>query len=277
MWSSSTWRTVPELGKSITSYSTGAAAYDRMMQPWSQVYLPKLMRAVGIGVGERVLDVATGTGAAALMAADRVGPRGLVLGVDISLPMLRIAQPKVAGNPISWMAMDGQVLALRGGSFDAVTCQLGLMFFPDPRRGLLEFRRVLRPSGRLGLVVLSRPEGFPYGVVFEALAGRVASERNALLLGFSLGDGSALEDLLKSVGFRDVQVSHERAQVRFDSFEDYWAPLESGGGRAGQVYVRLAPDVRGTLLKEVRDQMAPFERGGRLALETEALFGVAVA
>ena len=74
--------------------------------------------------GERVLDVATGTGAAALMAADRVGPRGLVLGVDISLPMLRIAQPKVAGNPISWMAMDGQVLALRGGSFDAVTCRL---------------------------------------------------------------------------------------------------------------------------------------------------------
>ena len=72
---------------------------------------------------------------------------------------------------------------------------------------MLEFRRVLRPSGRLGLVVLSRPEGFPYGVVFEALAGRVASERNALLLGFSLGDGSALEDLLKSAGFRDVQVS----------------------------------------------------------------------
>ena len=47
VWSSSTWRTVPELGKSITSYSTGAAAYDRMMQPWSQVYLPKLMGAVG--------------------------------------------------------------------------------------------------------------------------------------------------------------------------------------------------------------------------------------
>ena len=96
---------MPELGKSITSYSTGAAAYDRMMQPWSQVYLPKLMRAVGIGVGERVLDVATGTGAAALVTADRVGPRGWVVGVDVSLPM--------------------------------------------------------RPFGRVGLAVLSRPEGFP--------------------------------------------------------------------------------------------------------------------
>ena len=115
--------------------------------------------------------------------------------------------------------MDGQALALRGGSFDAVTCQLGLMFFPDPRRGLAEFRRVLRPSGRVGLAVLSRPEGFPYGVVFEALAERVPSERHALLLGFSLGDEHALKMLLESAGFHDVRVSHERAQVLFDSFE----------------------------------------------------------
>ena len=239
--------------------------------------VPKLMGAVGIGLGERVLDVATGTGAMALMAAERVGPRGRIVGVDISLPMLGIAQPKVANNAISWMAMDGQALALRDGSFDVVTCQLGLMFFPDPWRGLAEFRRVLRPSGRVGLAVLSGPEGFPYGVVFQALAGRVASERNALLLGFSLGDGHALEDLLRSAGFRDVQVSHERAPVLFDPFEDYWAPLESGGGRAGQVYVGLAADVRGTILREVRDQMVRYERGGRLALETETLFAVAVA
>ena len=207
------------------------------------------------------------------MAADRVGPRGRIVGVDISLPMLRIAQAKVASNAISWMAMDGQALALRGGSFDAVTCQLGLMFFPDPRRGLAECRRVLRPSGRVGLAVLSRPEGFPYGVVFEALAERVASERNALLLGFSLGDGNALKMLLKSAGFHDVRVSYERAQVLFDSFEEYWAPLESGGGRAGQVYVGLAADVRGNVLQEVRDRMARFERGRPLALETETLFG----
>ena len=105
----------------------------------------------------------------------------------------------------------------------------------------------------------------------------MASERNALLLGFSLGDGNVLKDLLKSAGFRDVQVSYERAQVLFDSFEDYWAPLESGGGRAGQVYVGLATDVRETVLQEVRDQMARFERGGRLTLETETLFAVAVA
>jgi ubiquinone/menaquinone biosynthesis C-methylase UbiE len=173
---------------SITSYSTGSAAYDRMMRPWSQVYVPKLLQAVGIGAGQRVLDVATGTGTAALFAADRVGPTGRVVGVDISLPMLRVARPKVASEEIAWMAMEGQALALRDGSFEAVTCQLGLMFFPDPQRGLAEFRRVLSPFGRVGLAVLSRPDGFPYGIVFEALAGRVPSERRALLLGFSLGD-----------------------------------------------------------------------------------------
>jgi SAM-dependent methyltransferase len=261
---------------SITSYSTGSTAYDRMMRPWSQVYVPKLLQAVGIGPGQRVLDVATGTGVAALLAADRVGPTGRVVGVDISLPMLRVAQPKVASEQIAWMAMDGQALALREGTFEAVTCQLGLMFFPDPQRGLAEFRRVLRPSGRVGLAVLSRPEGFPYGIVFEALARQVPWERRALLLGFSLGDRGLLEELLKAAGFREVRVSYERAQVVFDSFEDYWAPVESGGGRAGQVYVDLAAEVRKTVLHEVRDHMARFERAGRLMLETETLFSIAV-
>jgi SAM-dependent methyltransferase len=183
---------MPELGKSIISYSTGAAAYDRMMQPWSRVYVPKLMGAVGIGLGERVLDVGTGTGATVLMAADRVGPRGLVVGVDISLPMLRIAQPKVASNAISWMAMDGQALALRDGSFE----RSHVPAWSDVLPGSLARPRGVSPC--LASVwsrrpaVLSRPVGFPYGAVFEALAGRVASERDALLLGFSLGDGNAL-------------------------------------------------------------------------------------
>ena len=261
---------------SITSYSTGSAAYDRMMGPWSQVYMPKLLQAVGIGPGQRVLDVATGTGVAALLAADRVGPSGRVVGVDISLPMLQVAQPKTLSQQIAWMAMDGQALALRGESFDAVTCQLGLMFFPDPQRGLAEFRRVLRPSGRVGLAVLSHPAAFPYGIVFEALARCVPSEHRALLLGFSLGDRGRLETLLKAVGFRDVRVSSERAQVVFESFDSYWAPIESGGGRAGQVYVDLAPGVRRGVLHEVRGYMARFERAGRLTLETETLFGLAV-
>ena len=64
------------------------------------------------------------------------------------------------------------------------------------------------PSGRVGLAVLSRSEGFPYGIVFEALAERVPSERNALLLGFSLGAGNMLAELLKGAGFRDVRVSY---------------------------------------------------------------------
>ena len=155
---------MPELGKSIISYSTGAAAYDRMMQPWSRVYVPKLMGAVGIGLGERVLDVATGTGATALMAADRVGPRGLVVGVDISLPMLRIAQPKVASNAISWMAMDGQALALRDGSFDAVTCQLGLMFFPDPGAASRSFAVSCVRLVASGLQCYPGQRAFPMGL-----------------------------------------------------------------------------------------------------------------
>ena len=64
------------------------------------------------------------------------------------------------------------------------------------------------------------------------------------------------------MGFRDVRVSYERGQVVFESFEDYWAPVESGGGRAGQVYVSLAPGARREVLHEVRDHMVRFQRAG---------------
>jgi len=95
------------------------------------------VRAARVSPGQRVLDMATGTGEAALMGAEAVGARGTIVGVDISLPMLRGALAKPRARPIRLAAMEGQALALRHE-------QLGLMFFPDPVDGVREARRVLR-------------------------------------------------------------------------------------------------------------------------------------
>src|SRR5260370_5415945 len=97
------------------------------------------------------------------MAADALGPRGRLVGADLSLPMLRGALAKVGARPIRLAAMDGQALACRAEAFDAVICQLGLMFFPDPLAGLREARRVLRPGGGFAAVVSSTPDPGPWG------------------------------------------------------------------------------------------------------------------
>src|SRR5688572_2491164 len=119
--------------------------------------MPAVIRAAGVTRGQRVLDLATGTGESALMLADAVGPTGTVAGADISMPMLRAAASKLDGGRIRLAAMDGQSLAWRSDIFHAVVCQLGLMFFPDPVAGAREARRALREGGRFAALVWSAP------------------------------------------------------------------------------------------------------------------------
>ncbi|MCI0370375.1 MAG: methyltransferase domain-containing protein [candidate division NC10 bacterium] len=258
------------------SFDAGASAYDRIAGRWSRLYIPTLLAGASIAAGQRVLDVATGTGEAAVLAASLVGPSGRVLAVDISLPMLHLAHAKAAGRPIALAAMDGQVLACRDRSFDAVICQLGLMFFPDLSRGLVEFRRVLRPRGRVAVCVWSTPERVPmFGILSEALSRHLPAQRELLHLSFSLADPRRLERVLAGAGFHDVRVSGETRKIVFESFKEYWEPVEAGGGRSGQVYRGLSEGTRQAVREEVGQRLSQFESDGRLVMEAEALFGLA--
>ena len=144
------------------------------MGRWSRLFVPAVLAAAEVTSGSRVLDVAVGPGEAALAAAPVVKPEGFVVGADVSPAMLVAARGRLADDVFSVVATDGQALALRDGAFDAVVCQLGLQFFPDPARGLSEFRRVLRAGGCTAVCVISTPDRAPmWGVLAEAL-GRSA-------------------------------------------------------------------------------------------------------
>jgi len=108
-----------------------ADGYDRYIGRWSRLFVPSLLTAAEIGAGDQVLDMATGTGEAAIAAISLVGDTGVVVGADISAAMLGTARARL---PRSYRAIvtDGQALAFQDASFDAVICQLGLMFFPRP-------------------------------------------------------------------------------------------------------------------------------------------------
>src|SRR3954451_3849071 len=115
--------------------------YDRYFGHVSREFIPPLLRAARLRPGQRVLDVATGTGLVAEAASAIICPSGSVVAVDIGPAMVKHARERLRHVPnISFDVEDGQSLTLPAHAFDAVICGLALMFFPDPVRGLREFR-----------------------------------------------------------------------------------------------------------------------------------------
>jgi len=159
------------------------AAYDCWVGRWSRLFVPIVLSAAGVMPNQRVLDVSTGTGEAALAALPIVGTSGMLVGADIAPAMLEGARKRLNNPDFHPVAADGQALPFRDGSFDALVCQLGLQFFPDPARGLAEFRRVLRPGASAAVCVISTPDRAPmWGVLAEALSRRIPQQRHVINL-----------------------------------------------------------------------------------------------
>jgi len=249
-------------------------AYDRYVGLWSRLFVPKVLAAAEITVAHRVLDVATGTGEVAAMALSRVGRAGRVVGADISVAMLAAAHSRLADPRFQPVAADGQALPFADGTFDSAICHLGLMFFPDPARGLKELRRVLRRGRRAALCVISTAERAPmWGVLAETLARYLPDQREVLHLSFALGNARHFEGLFLSAGFRDIIVTREARECRFESFDDYWSPIEDGAGTLPLAYRALPESTRRAVREEVQMRLSDFESKGRLVMTVEMLLG----
>ena len=258
--------------------SVDALAYEQYLGRWSRLFVPAVLAAAEVAYGDRVLDVATGPGEAALRALAMVTPAGRVIGADISPAMLTAARARLDNGAFQPVAMDGQALAFSDRSFDAVVCQLGLQFFPDPARGLAEFRRVLQTGGRTAVCVVSTPDRAPmWGIFAEALSRHLPAQRDVLHLTFALADTERLAHLLRMAGFRDVHVQRETREGIIESFDAYWSPIEAGTGQLPQAYLALPASTRRAVREEVEARLGAFESGGRLVLSVEMLIGAGQA
>ena len=250
------------------------SAYEQYIGRWSRLFVPAVLAAAEIGTGDRVLDVAIGSGEAAKMAVTTVGDSGLVIGADISSAMLATAYARLSNGPFRAVVTDGQALAFRDASFDGVLCQLGLMFFPDPPRGLAEFRRVLRPGRCAAACVISSCDRAPmWGVLAETLSRFLPGQATTLHLSFSLADASRLEAMFRAAGFRDIRISKETREAIVDSFDEYWAPIEAGTGQMPQAYLALPETSRRAVRDEVYAGLSKFECNGRYKMSVEMLVG----
>src|SRR5919198_597316 len=148
--------------------------------PWA----PVVADSASLQPGERVLDVACGTGAVAREAAARVGATGTVVGLDLNPGMLAAARgvPITSGASVDWREGDASAMPFPDASFDVVLCQLGLQYFPDRPAALKEMHRVLVPGGRLVLMVWQSIERSPgFALLAEALERHVDASAAAIM------------------------------------------------------------------------------------------------
>jgi SAM-dependent methyltransferase len=210
------------------------------------------------------------------MATPVVGDSGFVVGADISLEMVTSACARLDALLYWPVNADGQALPFKGGAFDAVICQLGLQFFPDPAAGLSEFRRVVRDGGTVAVCVNSTPDRLPmWGNLCDALDRFLTQEqRNVLAMSWSLADRVRLERLFNDAGFQDVRVEQFRREGTIDGFDDYWSPIEEGVGQIPQTYRALGEADRRAVREEVRARLAQYEtRDGKMTMAVEVLIG----
>jgi SAM-dependent methyltransferase len=236
-----------------------------LFAPWANV----VADAARIAEGERVLDVACGTGVLACAAAHRVGPGGGVVGLDASEEMLAVARRN--GPAVAWRCGRAEALPFADRSFDAVVSQFGLMFFTDPPGALREMLRVTRPGGRLAVAVCDALERSPGYAAFGLLLRRLFGDRVADAFGapFALGDPQRLLSLCRDADIAGAQVTRHTGSVRFASI----ASLVSTERACVWTLGGMLDDAQfERLLAESEAALAPFTTAsGAIAFEMPAL------
>jgi SAM-dependent methyltransferase len=253
----------PRLQRRVQRYGWDLAAdvYEPLWQAQLGAAQAALMRRAAPAPGERVLDVACGTGLLSFAAAVAVGPAGAVIGVDLSGRMVEAASARARHRGIDgaeFLRMDAEALVFADASFDVALCGLGLMYLPDAERALREMRRVLRPGGRMAAAVWGDRAACGWASVFEIVDAEVRSEVCPLF--FRLGAPGALARACADAGL--PVVGEERLHVPL-----HYADLETAcdaafvGGPVALAWSRFDAATRVRARTRYAEAIAPWRVG----------------
>jgi len=218
----------------------------------------KLLEALNAQAGDKILDVASGTGEPALTLARQLGDAVEVIGVDAAEGMINVAKSKVAKehlNNIQFFTMPAEKLEYEDNQFDKILCRFGVMLFSDPQAGVEEMYRVLKPKGLFALAIWAEAEKMPTMLwAYQVLKDKIPEDIHPPLAKItSLGEQGVIDVLLKNAGFFDVKVERQTFHYEFRSFDDYWDIVE-----ASDIMKVQFDALKESQRLSVRDEMAIF-------------------
>ena len=241
-------------------WDRAAAHYERFWAAQLQPARDALLVSAALRLGERVLDVACGTGLVTLRAAELVGTTGAVVGTDLSETMVQTTRAEAAlrGIDVQVLHMNAERLEFPEASFDIALCALGLMYVPDPRRALAEMLRVVKPGGRVVASVWGARRECGWAEIFPIVESRTASDVCPLF--FQLGTGSALADTMTAQGLVGVETERLSTVLRYAS-DDEAIGAAFAGGPVALAYSRFSNEVRIGAHAEYLASLSAFHAG----------------
>lgn len=249
-----------------------AAGYDREALRFFPYAADRLIARLKPGRGAKILDIATGTGAVALAAAQAVGPTGRVIGIDFAEGMLEQAEKKIrqfgAGN-IDLHTMDATQLDFRAAYFDSVVCSYGLFFLPDMPAALREWQRVLKPSSVLMFTSFGAAAFRPMIDLFMTrIEGYCPVTRP--VAASKLNSAELCRDVLIAAGLTDVEVASEPLGYHLKGATEWWEVVYNSGLRG--MLDQLPADDRFTFQREHLQEVGQLVTDQGLWLDVETLF-----
>lgn len=258
-----------------TTFDAVAPGYDHPALRFFPESARCLADVLALGGDEHVLDVATGTGSAALTLSRRL-PRGRVTGIDFSAAMLAQARAKAAArgaDNVEFLEMDMQDLAFAPASFDAAACAFGIFFVEDMTAQLRHIGDKVRPGGQVAVCGFYEDAFLPLAELFLACVERYGVERPPLSWK-RIGNERLARDLFEGAGLEQIRLERRDLGYHLGGVDDWWRVIWNAGFRG--LVDQIAPAERARFQQEHLAEVEAHCRGEGLWLDVKVIYAVGI-